>query len=99
MRNGIRNKYTPREKADQNLLNDSVLSDLNLSVLSNHCESKSNLENMNSNHNLNSNEQLFISTDQYSCTQCELPPEILYDTDDSDTIKINVKSMVPKHFQ
>ena len=98
MRNGIRNKYTPREKADQNLLNDSVLSDLNLSVLSNHCESKSNLENMNSNHNLNSNEQLFISTDQYSCTQCELPPEILYDTDDSDTIKIKCEKHGTKTF-
>ena len=105
MRNGIRNKYTPREKADQNLLNESVLSDLNLSVLSNLYESKSNLENMNmnSNHNLNSNEQLFISTDQYSCTQCELPPEILYDTDDSDTIKIKcekhgIKSYLIKDF-
>ena len=100
MRNEVKERQTPRGNTEQNLLNDSVLSDLNLSVLSNLNDSKSNIDYLNiyPNFNCNLNEQIFISTDQYSCTQCELPPEILYDTDDSDTIKIKCEKHGTKTF-
>ena len=102
MRNAITDIETAGESKDQNLLNESVLSEINLSVLSNLSDSKANIENMNINVNFNlnnySNDQLFISRDQYSCTQCELPPEILYDTDETDTIKIKCEKHGTKTF-
>ena len=100
MRNGVNDSLTPRVNNEQNPLNESVLSDLNLSVLSDLSDSKLNRDNfnINQNFNFNLNEQLLISTDQYSCTQCELPPEILYDTDDSDTIKIKCEKHGTKTF-
>ena len=93
MRNGITSiETTIGENKEQNLLNESILSEINLSVISNLNDSKTNLDNMNINLNYNinnnQNEKTFISSDQYSCTQCELPPEILYGTDDTDTIII-----------
>ena len=99
MKNGITNSG---ENKEQNLLNESVLSEINLSVLSNLNDSKANIENMNINLNFNlnnyGNEQLYISKDQYCCTQCELPPEILYDTDETDTIKIKCEKHGTKTF-
>jgi len=93
---------TPYENKEQNLLNESALSEINLSVISNLQESNTNIENMNINLNFNlnnyGNEQSFISKDQYSCTQCELPPEILYDTDKTETIKIKCKKHGIKTF-
>ena len=87
MKNTIEDKESPNKNIEQNL-NESVLSELNLSILSNLYDSKLNMDNYNKNINNNANEQVFISKDQYACTQCELPPEILYDTDESETIKI-----------
>ena len=103
MRNGITSIETKGgENRDQNLLNESILSEINLSILSNLNESKlyNDNMNMNVNYNLNNNqnEQFFISKDQYSCTKCELPPEILYDTDDTDTIKIKCEKHGTKTF-
>ena len=61
---------TPYENKEQNLLNESALSEINLSVISNLQESNTNIENMNINLNFNlnnyGNEQSFISKDQYS---------------------------------
>ena len=90
----------PNESKEQDLLNDSLLSDINLSVISNLQESRANIENMNANFNLNNYgyEQTFISKDKYSCTQCELPPEILYDTDEAETIKIKCEKHGTKTF-
>ena len=100
MQKDIRNIQTPFENKDQDLLNESVLSDLNLSIISNMHESRNNLDNININPNLNNygNEQAIISKDQYSCTQCELPPEILYDTDETETIKIKCEKHGTKTF-
>ena len=102
MKKTISNIEATNENKGQNLLNESVLSEINLSVLSNLNDSKANIENMNINVNFNlnncQNEQLFISKDQYSCTQCELPPEILYDTEETDTIKIKCKKHGTKTF-
>ena len=103
MRNGITSIETSvGDSKEQNLLNESILSEINLSVISNLNDSKANIDNMNINvnYNLNNNqiEQFFISKDQYSCTQCELPPEILYDTDDTDTIKIKCEKHGTKAF-
>ena len=90
------------DKNEQNLLNESFLSEINLSVLSNLNDSKANIENMNINLNFNlnnyGNDQLYISKDQYCCTHCELPPEILYDTDERDTIKIKCEKHGTKTF-
>ena len=88
----MRRGAVTEENKEKNSLNESVLSEINLSMLSNLQESQAFIENMNKNVNLNlnnyANDNYTISKDEYSCTQCELPPEILYDTEESETIKI-----------
>ena len=97
-----RSTETPYDKTIHNKLNESVLTDINLSVISNISPTKVNFENMNLNENSNANtytsEHLVISKDQYSCTQCELPPEILFDTEKANTIKIKCKRHGTKPF-
>ena len=88
MRKGV----VTEENKDKNPLNESDLSEIDLSMLSNLQESQELIENMNKNVNINlnnyANDNYIILKDEYSCTQCELPPEILYDTEESQTIKI-----------
>ena len=81
-----------KEIKNIDILNESALSELNSSVLSGINEMNLNMENLgnNSNYNLfiSKNDLSFLSRDQYSCTICELPPEILYDSVDGKSIKI-----------
>ncbi len=102
MKKDIKNMETPIYNTIQNKLNESILSEINLSGLSNVSAAKVNNENMNINEIFNLNtyisEQSFISKDQYCCTQCELPPEILFDTEEVDTIKIKCKLHGTKEF-
>ena len=88
----MRKDVVTEENKEKNPLNESDLSEFDLSMLSNLQESQELIENMNKNINLNlnnyANDNYTISKDEYSCTQCELPPEILYDTEESETIKI-----------
>ena len=97
--NGAETRYANIVKSK---LSESVLSDINLSVISNLTPANVNFGNMNLKENFNLNAytsgQLFISKDQYSCTECELPPEILFDTEKSDRIKIKCKNHGTKPF-
>ena len=92
MKNKTENNGILGETKDNDLLNESNLSEINLSILSSLSESTMARDNfdLNSNYNIinNRNYSSFISKDQYACTNCELPPEILFDTDDEKYIKI-----------
>ena len=83
------------ETKDDDILNESNLSEINSSFLSSLSESITKGENIKLNSNYNStnykNISSFISKDLYACTNCELPPEILFDTADEHYIKIKCK--------
>ena len=79
-------------------LNSSTLSDLSISLLS-----RENFFQNSNNNNYSKGFSQFISKDQYACTNCELAPEILYDTEDEKLIKIKcekhgLKTMPIKDF-
>ena len=107
MNNIIKTKETIGKVNNNELLNESILSEMNSSILSGLNESiiyRDNL-NINSFQSLfNSKSNLsFLSKDQYACTICELPPEILYDISNLNSIKIKcekhgIKSYLIKDF-
>ena len=92
MNKNSENIETLGEIDNNDLLNDSNLSDLNSSILSGISDHILNRENLsiNSNYTLfnSKNFSSFLSKDQYACINCELPPEILYDSEDDQIIKI-----------
>ena len=92
MNKNSENIETLGEINNNDLLNDSNLSDLNSSILSGISDHILNRENLsiNSNYTLfnSKNFSSFLSKDQYACINCELPPEILYDSEDDQIIKI-----------
>ena len=102
MNKEIEDIVTLGENKDNELLNESVLSDINSSILSNLSEVQFNRDNfeINSNFNLfnSQNDILFISRDQYACTKCEYPPEILFDSKDIEHIKIKCEKHGLKSF-
>ena len=107
MNKGIEDVVTLGENKNNESLNESVLSDINSSVLSNLSEATYNRENsdINSNFNLfnSQNDLSYISRDQYACSKCEFPPEILFDSTNVENIKIKcerhgLKSFLIKDF-
>ena len=98
----LENKETVGETKDNELLNESVLSEINSSILSGLSESILNKDNSGTNLDYNlinlNNNFSFLSRDQYACTNCELPPEILYDSSDERTIKIKCEKHGLKSF-
>ena len=107
MNKTIKTKETIGKANNNDLLNESVLSEIDSSILSGLNESILNRDNLdiNSVQSLfNSKNKLsFLSRDQYACTICELPPEILYDISDANSIKIKcekhgIKSYLIKDF-
>ena len=92
MNKNVETSETLGEINNNELLNESDLSELNSSILSNLSESILNKENLTLNSNFNlfnsKNFASFLSKDQYACVNCELPPEILYDSEDEKIIKI-----------
>ena len=107
MNKSIKTKETIGEIKNNDLLNESILSEINSSILSGLNEQILNRDNLdinsfqslfNSKNNLS-----FLSRDQYACTICELPPEILYDSSNGNSIKIKcekhgIKSYLIKDF-
>ena len=107
MNKAIKTKETIGKAYNDELLNESVLSEINSSILSGLNESILNRDNLD----INSAQSLFncksnlsfLSRDQYACTICELPPEILYDISNPNSIKIKcekhgIKSYLIKDF-
>ena len=91
MKEKYEDKETIGETDNKELLTESKLSELNSSILSDLSVSLLSRENISSNSNNIVNLKGFssyISKDQYACTNCELAPEILYDTEDEKLIKI-----------
>ena len=92
MNKNSENIETLGETNNNDLLNESNLSELSSSILSGLSEPVLNRGNysINSNYNLlnSKNFSSFLSKDQYACINCELPPEILYDSEDEKIIKI-----------
>ena len=107
MNKTIKIKETLGKANNNDILNESVLSEMNSSILSGLSESILNRDNLDINSaqtlfNSKSN-LLFLSRDQYACTICELPPEILYDTSNGNSLKIKcgkhgIKSYLIKDF-
>ena len=107
MNKSIKTKEIIGEIKNNDLLNESILSEINSSILSGLNEQILNRDNLdiNSFQSLfNSKKNLsFLSRDQYACTICELPPEILYDSSNGNSIKIKcekhgIKSYLIKDF-
>ena len=92
MNKTIKTKETTGKVNNNDLLNESVLSEINCSILSGLNESILNRDNLDTNSVqslFNSqNNSSFLSRDQYACTICELPPEISYDLSNPNSVKI-----------